>query len=741
MNKALQWKLLGIIALTIICVTMILPPFTVKSSDGKVLQKGKINLGLDLQGGMHVVLKVDMSKVPLEARKDAVERVMEIVRNRVDQFGVGEMAIQRQGRENIIVQLPGVSDRERALEIIGKTAHLEFRIVSDNAEDIKKALNNEPVEGYELKYLEKERAGREPVLISKEASLTGDVIVNAKTDFSSSGFGEPYVSLALNTKGAEVFYAITQANVGKRLAIVLDGKVQSAPVIREPIPSGQAQISGSFTVEEANDLAIVLRAGALPAPVIVEEERTVGPLLGADSIKAGLRATIIGGLLVFIFMIIYYRLAGVIANLALAFNLLIILACLAMFKGTLTLPGIAGLILTIGMSVDANVLIYERIREELKLGKTLRAAIASGYHRAFSAIFDSNLTTIIAAALIFKFGTGPIRGFAVTLTIGLLANLFTAVTCTRTIFELMCDQFDLAKLKFMSIVPGTKIDFISKRKICYAISAVIIIVGVSIFALRGESNYGVDFSGGTLQQFMFDKPIKIDAVRNSLKEMGLGGASIQQYGNPKELIIRTQADTTKEINGLFTDKFKDNPFTLLKVETVGPTVGKNLKQNATVSLLLGLAGILVYVMIRFNIKYAIAGVVGLLHDVLIAVGALALTHRQFDLTIVAALLTIAGYSINDTIVIYDRIRENLRLVKKGSFIDVVNLSINQTLGRTILTTGVTMLVVMALLFFGGEVLNNFAFCLFVGFISGVYSTVYISSPLIISWQKKYVAKR
>lgn len=741
MNKALQWKLLGIIALTVICVTMILPPFTVKDKDGNVLQKGKINLGLDLQGGMHVVLRVDMSKVPLEARKDAVERVMEIIRNRIDQFGVGEMAIQRQGRENIIVQLPGISDRERALEIIGKTAHLEFKIVSDNAEEIKKALNNEPVEGYELKYLERERGGREPVLIAKESSLTGDAIVNAKTDFSSRGFGEPYVSLALNTKGAETFYAITQANVGKRLAIVLDGKVQSAPVIREPIPSGQAQISGSFTVEEANDLAIVLRAGALPAPVIVEEERTVGPLLGADSIKSGLRATMIGGILVFIFMILYYRLAGVIANFALALNLLIILACLAMFKGTLTLPGIAGLILTIGMSVDANVLIYERIREELKLGKGMRAAIASGYHRAFSAIFDSNVTTIVAAALIFKFGTGPIRGFAVTLTIGLLANLFTAITCTRAIFELMCDQFDLAKLRFMSMIPETKIDFISKRRICYLVSAIIIIVGISAFVMRGESNYGVDFSGGTLQQFVFDKPIKIDAVRDGLKEIGLGGASIQQYGNPKEIILRTQTDTTKEMKELFINKFSDNPFNLLKVETVGPAVGKSLKQNAAASLLLGLAGILVYVMIRFNIKYAIAGVIALLHDVLIAVGALALTHRQFDLTIVAALLTIAGYSINDTIVIYDRIRENLRLVKKGSFVDVVNLSVNQTLGRTILTTAVTMLVVVALLLFGGEVLNNFAFCLFVGFISGVYSTIYISSPLIISWQKKHIVKR
>ena len=736
MNKNLQWKLVAIIALTIVCVWMIVPPFTVKDADGKVIQKGKINLGLDLQGGMHVVLKVDTEKVPLETRKDALDRAIEVIRNRIDSFGVGEMSIQKQGRDHIIVQLPGVTDRERALEIIGRTAHLEFKIVSDNTEDLKKAIDNQPVEGYELKYIENERAGREPVLIAKEAGLTGDLLVNAKTEFSSKGFGEPYVSLTLNSKGAQIFANVTAANVGKRLAIVLDGKVVSAPVIREAIPSGQAQISGNFTVDQANDLALILRSGALPAPVMVEEERTVGPLLGADSIRSGIRATLIGGALVFVFMIFYYRLAGIIASFALVLNLLIILACLSMFKGTLTLPGIAGLILTIGMSVDANVLIYERIREELKLGKSLRAAIASGYHRAFSAIMDSNLTTIVAAALIFKFGTGPIRGFAVTLTIGLLANLFTAVTCTKVIFEIMCDQFSLSKLRFMHIVPDTKIDFIGKRRICYIISAIIIIAGIAIFAMRGEKNYGVDFSGGTLQQYMFEKPVRTDDVRQALKEVGSGDASIQQYGDPKEVIIRTQKDITSQLNKVFSDKFKDNTFQILRIETVGPAVGKNLRQNAIISLLLGMAGILLYVMIRFNLKYAIAGVVALFHDVFVAIGALALTHRQFDLTVVAALLTIAGYSINDTIVIYDRIRENLRLVKKGNFMDVVNLSVNQTLGRTILTTGVTMLVVVALLFWGGEVLNNFAFCLCVGFISGVYSTVFIASPLIISWQKK-----
>lgn len=745
MNKSLQWKIVGISAVIMVSLWLIWPPFTSKDKEGNILEKGKINLGLDLQGGMHVVLKIDASKLTQEAKKDASDRAIEVIRNRIDQFGVGEMSIQKQGGEYIIVQLPGVTDRERALDLIGKTAHLEFRIVSDNSEDIKKAINNEEVIGYELKYLEKGPAGREPLLVAKDAALTGDLLVDARTEFSSQGFGEPYVSIKFNAKGADLFAGVTAANVGKRLAITLDGEIRSAPVIRETIPSGQAQITGQFSADEANDLSVVLRAGALPAPVTVEEERTVGPLLGADSIKAGLNATLVGGALVFLFMIFYYGLAGLIADIAMGMNLLLILACLSLFHGTLTLPGIAGLILTIGMSVDANILIYERIREELKAGKGIKSAIMIGYNRAFSAIMDSNITTIVAAALIFKFGTGPIRGFAVTLTIGLLANLFTAVVCTKAIFELLYEQFGLVKLSMRQFFHHTNIDFIGKRKIFYTISAVVIIAGLIAFVMRGNKNFGVDFSGGTIQQLLFEKPVKMDDAREVLKEAGFGNASIQQYKDPDYpnacgLIIRTQTDISKKTNELFREKFKDNSFQVLKVETVGPAVGKNLRQNAAISLILALVGILVYVMFRFNLKYGIAGVVALFHDVLIAVGALALTRREFDLTIVAALLTIAGYSINDTIVIFDRIRENLRLVKKANFTEIVNLSVNQTFARTILTTSVTMLVVIALLFWGGEVLNNFAFCLFIGMLSGVYSTVYIASPLILSWRKKTASK-
>ena len=266
MNKWLQWKLVGIVALFAACIWLIWPPFSIKDKDGKVVEKGRINLGLDLQGGMHILLRVDTSKLSKEAKGDAIERAIEIIRNRIDQFGVGEMAIQRQGKDMVIVQLPGVTDRERALELIGKTAHLEFRVVSDNIEDMKKAISGGTVEGYELKYYETERGGREPLLLAKDAPLTGDAIVNAQTQFSSRGFGEPYVSLTFNPKGGEIFGNLTTANVGRRLAIVLDGKIQSAPVIKDAITTGQAMISGSFTVNDANDLAVVLRAGALPAP-------------------------------------------------------------------------------------------------------------------------------------------------------------------------------------------------------------------------------------------------------------------------------------------------------------------------------------------------------------------------------------------------------------------------------------------------------------------------------------------
>lgn len=706
------------------------------------LQK-RINLGLDLQGGMHLLLKVDTAHLTKEAKTDAGDRAVEVIRNRIDAFGVREPSIQRQGEDEIVVQLPGVTERERAIELIGKTALLEFKLVSSDPQKLKDALSGTIPEGFELKYSQEDN---EPLLLEKQAALTGDALANAWVRFNPSAFNEPVVSLQFNPEGAKKFGEITAANVGKCLAIVLDGKVQSAPRIKEAIPSGEGVISGRFTPEQAQDLSIVLRVGALPAPMYIEEERTVGPLLGQDSINKGIKASIIGGILVFGFMAVYYLLAGIIADIALFLNLLIILGSLGflplLFPGvsaTLTLPGIAGIALSLGMAVDANVLINERIREEFAAGKILRTAIANGYNRAFSAIFDSNLTTLIAAFLLFQFGTGPIRGFAVTLTIGLIASMFTAIVVTRTIFEILLSLGWLkTSLPMLKLVKESKIDFIGKRKIFYALSLIVIGIGLFFFFKHGKQAYGIDFAGGQLQEYSFKTPPPVDKVRQALKDIGLGEASIQQFKeNPRVVLIRTGEDKATEITRKLKEVFSDADVQTLRVEHVGPVAGEHLKSKAISALIWSLVGILIYVAFRFkHFNFAIAGVIALIHDVLVTLGGLAIANRPIDLLSVTAFLTIAGYSINDTIVIYDRVRENMRLYKKLSLAELINLSVNQTLARTLLTSGVTLFVVIAILFYGGEVLSGFAFALLVGFISGVYSTVYIASPLVLAWTHK-----
>lgn len=708
------------------------------------LQK-RINLGLDLQGGMHLVLRVDTSALSADARQDAVDRALEVIRNRIDEFGVREPSIQRQGEDEIVVQLPGITDRDRAINLIGKTAILEFKLVATDLEKLKEALGGNVPEGFELKNTAEDN---EPLLLESQAVLMGDAISGASVRFDQSQFNEPVVAIQFNSEGAKKFADVTEKNVGRRLAILLDGKVQSAPRIKEAIPSGEAVITGHFAIEQAQDLALVLRVGALPAPMQIEEERTVGPLLGQDSIKSGIKASIIGSVLVIIFMAVYYLIAGLIANTALILNLLMILGGLGLlpvlFPGvsaTLTLPGIAGMVLSLGMAVDANVLINERIREELASGKTLRTAVANGYSKAFSAILDSNLTTLIAAFLLFQFGTGPIRGFAVTLTIGLIASMFTAIVVTRTILEILLN-FGLLKksLPMLKLIRQTRVDFIGKRRIFYALS--VIVIGVGLFSLykQGNKAYGIDFAGGQLQEYSFDSSVKLEEVRQALREMGLSDSSIQQFKeNPRVVLIKTPAHITasETITAKLKEKFPDENIQILRVEKVGPVAGKHLRGKAVNALLWSLVGILIYVAFRFkHFNFAVAGVIALLHDVVVSLGFLALTGRQIDLLSITAFLTIAGYSINDTIVIYDRVRENNRLARKMSLYELINLSVNQTLGRTILTSLVTLLVVIAILLYGGEVLSNFAFTLLVGFVSGVYSTVFIASPLVLAWTRK-----
>ena len=401
----------------------------------KILNK-TIKLGLDLRGGMHLVLEVDTTKLSKKDKKNVanvVDQTLEVIRNRVDKFGVSEPVIQRQGENRIVVELPGLKDPQRALDLIGKTAMLEFRLVDDAR--LEAAKDGDIPDGYEILYDDENTQ----FLVKKEPEVTGEYLTNAFVDSNQGGNGmtrKMVVALEFNKIGAKKFARTTGGHIGEKLAIVLDGRVRSAPVIRAKIDGGSAIVEGNFTLQEAKDLAIVLRAGALPAPINIIENRTIGPSLGKDSIEKGVIASILGIILVILFMAIYYKLSGVIADVGLLGNILMMMGAMVAISGTLTIPGIAGIILTIGMSVDSNVLIFERIREELRTGKTIKAAIDAGYKKAFWTVFDSHVTTLIAALILFAFGTGPIKGFAVTLSTGIIISLFTALVITRVIFDL-----------------------------------------------------------------------------------------------------------------------------------------------------------------------------------------------------------------------------------------------------------------------------------------------------------------
>jgi preprotein translocase subunit SecD len=415
-----------------------------------MIEKGfsDFSVGSRPLGGGNLILELILSdQAQQHIRRMAVDQAVETITNRIDQFGVAEPDIRPQGKERILIQLPGIKDPKRAMDIIGKTALLEFKLV-DEENSLEEALRGNIPPGDEILYEITGQPGNQkkiPYLLKRRAVLTGEYLTDARVQIDTQ-YNEPYVSLSFDSRGARLFEQITGANIKKRLAIVLDNMVNSAPVIQDRIAGGRAQITGRFTMEEARDLAIVLRAGALPAPVKIIEERTVGPSLGRDSIEEGLKSMIIGGLIVILFMVIYYKFAGILADLALLLNIIFIAAGLAFFGATLTLPGIAGIILIIGMAVDANVLIFERIREELRLGKTPRAAVDGGYSKALVTILDANITTLIAALVLFQFGTGPIKGFAVTLSIGIIASLFTAIFITRLIFDYFIFERDMKRV-------------------------------------------------------------------------------------------------------------------------------------------------------------------------------------------------------------------------------------------------------------------------------------------------------
>jgi len=724
MDKYFKWKLLLIAGVIGLSIYFMYPP------------QEKIHLGLDLKGGMHLLLEIETEKIPEKEREGAVERATEIIKNRIDQFGVREPYITRQGKNQIVVQLPGLTDQDRARDIVAKTAHLEFKLVTDDEKVIKDALAGTATPGFEVKQMEEDGRLADTLVLEAEPVLTGDKLTNASVGFDS--YGQSIVEVQFDKDGAKIFDAVTFKNIGRRLAIVLDGKVHSAPVIRDRIPSGRGQISGSFTVQQASDLALVLKAGALPAPVKIVEQRTVGPTLGQDSIRSGIYASVGGAVFVVIFMSSYYLFSGVVASFAVLLNLLILMGAMGLTGQSLTLPGIAGIILTMGMAVDANVLINERIREERQLGKAIRSVISAGYHKAFSAILDSNATTVLSALILLWFGAGPLRGFAITLSIGLVASMFTAIYVTRLIFDYFTRDRREINLRMLSLIPEPKVDWIKKRWIGYTISAVLTAIGIFAIITKGPHQLGLDFTGGTVQEIHLNKDIDLGKVRGALVKAGLNEAQLQYYGRPEEknISIRTKSESTKTIQQALNGLLGEGQFEIRRSEILGPAASRDLFSKALKAVGLSLLVMLIYLGWRFQFWYALSAIVALLHDVIVALGAYLLMGREFSLTTVAAILTIIGYSVNDTIITLDRIREDVKIYRKEEFGKIVTKSINQTFSRTVLTTSTTLFGVLALLLFGGPAINDFAFILLVGFSSGVYSTIFVAGPLLNQWMQK-----
>ncbi len=702
---------------------------------------GRIHLGLDLQGGTSFTVEMDTNSLTKASdTSSALSHAVEVLRKRVDRFGVAEPVIQPEGNNRILIQLPGLSaaDQEDAKKQIEKAAFLEFRMVHPNSKELLDQGIIEP--GYELlKRKEKGPDGKETteaLLVKKRAEMDGSGIKSAVV--VRGNLGEPQINFSLGPESAEKFAQITRDNLHQRMAIVLDGELYSAPTIQSPIETGTGEITGHFDEKEAFELANVLE-NPLKAPLHIVQSREVNPTLGRDAIQSGIHAAIYGTLAVSVFMLVYYMMAGLIANVALICNIIILIGVMCSVNTTFTLPGIAGIVLTVGMAVDANVLIYERIREESAKGKSIRGAVAAGYARAFGTIFDSHVTTLISSVILIFMGTGSIKGFGVALTIGVAASLFTALVVTRMIFDFLLDRGWLKSLPMLHIIRATKLDFMKLAKPAFIASWILIAIGVGYGFTRGKSVFGVDFLGGDTVMLSFSQKVNEADVRSALEKAGVKDALIQyqtDLGSGKQSlrVDTAAADGAAKVKEALT-AMPSAHFVVQSTDHIGATVGQEIQRSAIIASLLSLFGILIYVAVRYEFSFAVGAVLAVIHDVLMTIGWYCLSGREFNATTVAAILTIIGFSTNDTIVIFDRIREDLKLGVRGTFREVMNQALNQTLSRTIITSGTVFLATLSLYIFGGGAINDFAFTFLVGIITGTYSSIYIASALVLWWHK------
>ena len=740
----------------------------------KMKSASSIRLGIDLNGGVEFLLEIvpgktaDGEKAGYDRQRDAA---IEVLRNRLESENIFEAEISPVDSKFVSLKVPTVSkeENENLLKLLEMSARLEFRVVhSDNnrlvAEYLRDPRNFHPPDGYRL--MEEPPSGKKDETRASRLCFVRNRVAMRGKDNISDAFpsvdslsGQRVIILNFTHQGAKQFGDLTTKIVHKRLAIVLDGTLYSAPEIIEPILGGSARITGAFSREEASRISKALMSGNLPKINVVAMFET-DPTLGAEAVHAGMWAGIYGLLAVAIFMAVYYTFGGLIADLALIVNVVLIMGFMATFQATLTLPGIAGIVLTIGMAVDANVLIFERIREELRKGKNLLTSIDLGYSRAFVTIFDANVTTLFVALILMWVGSGPIKGFAVTLAIGIVTSMFSALFLTRLALDMLTRWVNIPKMPMLCVIKEAKVDFLGMRKVAFTLSGLLILMAVVITGVRGRDALGIDFTGGSRITYDYDpsgtRPLEADIVK-VLKEHGymakasyktslLGSKSDEKL----EIILRQSSSSGNAaskaeeagVRDILKKKFSGFKLGSGNETSVGGLIGERFRDSAILAILLAFVGIILYITVRFEFSYAVASIIALLHDVVIATGLFILSgyiipgSGYLSLPVVAALLTIIGYSLNDTIVVFDRIREDVGLVQGKSYKEIINLSVNQTLSRTILTSLTTMLVLVFLYLSGATAIRDFVLVMIIGIVVGTYSSIFIASPIVAVWHKR-----
>jgi SecD/SecF fusion protein len=677
-----------------------------------------------------------------ERAEQALDQSVEIVRRRIDSTGVAEPQISRQDPDRILVELPGVKDPDEIKKLLGTTAKMDFHLVDETA--VPDPAHVPPGDMLLQDESTKSRTGQaEPILIKRRIDVSGESLTDAHVG-QNSQTGGYVVDFKFDSAGARKMAQLTSQNVGHRFAVVLDNKVITAPVIQSVIPDGSGQISGNFTAKDAADLAVLLRAGALPAPISIIEERSVGPDLGADSIKAGMYATLAGLVLVLAYMLMSYGLFGLFADVAVILNLILTIGALSLLQATLTLPGIAGLLLSVGMSVDANILINERIREETKNGKPPFSAMEAGFSKAWATIIDSNLTTLIKMAILYAFGAGAVRGFAVTIFLGILISMFTATILVRLMMTSWMRRVRPKQLKIslLRFVPDkTNIHFMKGRFFGIGFSAFLSIASVILFFAPGL-NYGIDFAGGIQIEVKTQGPADFGTLRTELDKLHLGSVKLQQFGAPDQVLIRLDrqpgGDKAQQdaVNTVKTDLAQNLPTaTIESTAAVGATVSGELFWDGMEALGFALLAMLAYIWFRFEWQFGVGAVLTLILDVTKTIGFFVVTGAvlgwQFDLESIAAILAIMGYSINDKVVVYDRVRENLRKYRSMPLRDLIDMSINETLSRTIGTSTSVFLATIPLALIGGHALLPFAGVMLFGIILSTTSSIWIAAPILL----------